>query len=415
MNEEIRVHVARYPDRANLVMRYRDPASGKLVQRSTGTSNQREAEKRAAKWEAEVQDGRYVAQSKLTWDAFRKRYETRSTSKPIREGTRARVAAVFNTFEEIVNPQRLRDVTAARLQYYREQLEKRGRAISTIRTHLAHLNAAFRWAARKSIGLIHEAPTAELPTGKTMKGRPITTEEYERMLAAVPKALSYPCGKGWKERKPAAQAVVESWQRLLTGLWLSGLRLGEAMNLSWDDRPDRLSIDLRGRYPMIRIPGALQKSGKDQVCAIVPDFAEFLLKTPPKDRRGPAFDPLPLRGKRPNLDGVSRTITRIGKKARVVAAVDPETNKPTKWASAHDFRRSFGTRWAKRVMPAVLKDLMRHTDIQTTMRYYVDQDANDTAAALWQAHGGPGLHFGLQCPATEGEAHEERAVTNRPK
>ncbi len=65
--------------------------------------------------------------------------------------------------------------------------------------------------------------------------------------------------------------------------------------------------------------------------------------------------------------------------------VDKATKK---YASAHDLRRSFGTRWAKRVMPAVLKRLMRHADISTTMGYYVDMDADEMAVDLWAKLGG---------------------------
>ncbi len=46
-----------------------------------------------------------------------------------------------------------------------------------------------------------------------------------------------------------------------------------------------------------------------------------------------------------------------------------------KFASAHDLRRAFGERWAARVMPAVLKELMRQESIETTLRYYVGTDA----------------------------------------
>ena len=56
-----------------------------------------------------------------------------------------------------------------------------------------------------------------------------------------------------------------------------------------------------------------------------------------------------------------------------------------KYASAHDLRRSFGTRWAKRVMPAVLQKLMRHSAIETTLRYYADIDADDLAEGLWRS------------------------------
>ena len=58
-----------------------------------------------------------------------------------------------------------------------------------------------------------------------------------------------------------------------------------------------------------------------------------------------------------------------------------------KFASAHDLRRAFGFRWAMRVMPAVLKDLMRHEDIGTTMKYYVGQDADAMADTIWATEG----------------------------
>lgn len=56
-------------------------------------------------------------------------------------------------------------------------------------------------------------------------------------------------------------------------------------------------------------------------------------------------------------------------------------------ATAHDLRRAFGARWSKRVMPAVLKEIMRHADIQTTMTYYVAQSARVTASELWAVVG----------------------------
>jgi integrase len=40
-----------------------------------------------------------------------------------------------------------------------------------------------------------------------------------------------------------------------------------------------------------------------------------------------------------------------------------------KFASTHDLRRSFGTRWSSKVMPAVLMQLMRHDSIETTMKF----------------------------------------------
>ena len=64
MSEEIKVYVVKYPDRKSLYMRYLNPATGKQVARSTGETHQRDAERKAAKWEAELREGRYAKSSK---------------------------------------------------------------------------------------------------------------------------------------------------------------------------------------------------------------------------------------------------------------------------------------------------------------------------------------------------------------
>ncbi len=56
-----------------------------------------------------------------------------------------------------------------------------------------------------------------------------------------------------------------------------------------------------------------------------------------------------------------------------------------KTASAHDLRRSFGSRWAGKAKPATLRLLVRHESIETTLKYYVEQDVEELGAALWQA------------------------------
>jgi hypothetical protein len=59
-----------------------------------------------------------------------------------------------------------------------------------------------------------------------------------------------------------------------------------------------------------------------------------------------------------------------------------------KFASAHDLRRSFGERWASRVMPQVLMELMRHESVEKTLRFYVGRNAQSTAETLWKAYQG---------------------------
>ena len=58
--------------------------------------------------------------------------------------------------------------------------------------------------------------------------------------------------------------------------------------------------------------------------------------------------------------------------------------KPVKlFAGADDLRQGFCSRWARRVMPAVLKRLMRHSSVVTTLRFYVTIDADSVADELW--------------------------------
>lgn len=116
MNEEIKVHVVNY-GRKSLYMRYRDPTIGKHVTRSTGTRRKRDAERIAAKWEADLQEGRYKAPSKTTWIDFRERYDSEVLSG-LADKTAPKVWGLFNTIERILNPRKLSELTAGRIRHY---------------------------------------------------------------------------------------------------------------------------------------------------------------------------------------------------------------------------------------------------------------------------------------------------------
>jgi integrase len=53
-----------------------------------------------------------------------------------------------------------------------------------------------------------------------------------------------------------------------------------------------------------------------------------------------------------------------------------------KFASAHDIRRAFGTRLAKIVPASLLQQLMWHSSIETTMRFYVNITARGTMSEI---------------------------------
>jgi integrase len=209
-----------------------------------------------------------------------------------------------------------------------------------------------------------------------MRGRPITGEEFERMLKHVAPVVG--------------EEHAASWKFYLRGLWLSGLRLGESLNLYWD-RDDAISIHgIDRRRPMLRIHAEDEKGGQDRLLPITPDFVAFLREVPENKRTGPVFSPTLSRGRIRSTSTASHKISDIGgiEQAAVVVDTKDTNDGPVKqFATAHDLRRSFGERWAVRVMPIILKELMRHESIETTMKYYVGINAERTANEVWLAFG----------------------------
>lgn len=368
---DIRVKVTRYADRPFWVMYYDDPRSGRRIARSTKQEDRREAERTAAKWEAELQAGRYKAAPTLTWEQFRCRVEEEHLDG-LSHCYWRNMTTAFNRFESLCKPKRLADVTPAKLRHFAAELKAEGKPTTTIESYLRHLGAALQWAVDEE--LLAEVPKlprrrrGKAAKSRKSKGRPIMLEEFERMLA-----------KCEAVRGPIAGPT---WQHFLEGLWLSGLRLGESLDLYWD-RDDKIRVDFSRRFPMLAIPGSLQKSGKTQRYPITPDFADFLQQTPEGCRGGRVFRPLYKSGKRimTRENDVSAIVSDIGKAAGV--KVNPSDARKVKFASAHDLRRSFGTRWAPRMMPVDLQKLMRHENINTTTEYYVDLDPEGLAERLW--------------------------------
>jgi hypothetical protein len=323
MGDEIRVTVANYGTGRNLMMIYFDSTTGKKVGKSSGTTDRREAERAAAVFQDELNSGRYQAPSRLTWAEFRQRYESEKLAT-LAEQTQASVRSSLSHLERVLNPDRLAKLTSATMSRFQSKLregdgdEHPPMRDTTLAHHLRHIRAALSWGV--SMGMLPKVPDMHGPRrvkGQTMmRGRPITAEEFDRMIAAVPKV------------RPDDPAV---WVRYLTGLWWSGLRLQESLALSWEqDAP--FYADLTGRRPAFRIFAEAQKARRDEVLPMTPDFAQFLLQTAEAERVDRVFKVDSLVTKRPMIPReVGRVVSLIGKLAGVVV------NKADgKFASAHD-------------------------------------------------------------------------------
>jgi hypothetical protein len=84
-----------------------------------------------------------------------------------------------------------------------------------------------------------------------------------------------------------------------------------------------------------------------------------------------------------------------------------------KYASAHNRQRGLGTRWARKVMPAMLQRLIRHPAIQTTLGHYVDPGADALAADLWrQFEGQEGTVSGTADKSPAGDKVDAQDLTS---
>jgi integrase len=353
-------------------VQWTDPSTGRKRTKSLKTVRKKDAYDEAKDW-IEKLERREGVIGDSTFEQFRTAHEEQV--QPGMEAETARLyGTVFNWIEKEISPIRMSSITSRSISELTAKWRKKKLSEFTIRTYLVHLGKSLKWAIK--LKHLEFAPEIELPSlpkkAERPKGRPITGEEFERLIDTLPKVIK------------ASVKVQASWERLLRGLWLSGLRLDEALSLSWDDS-ESLCVDMQ-HPPMLLIPHDTDKSDKQRITPLTPDFAAFLNETPEKSRRGFVFQLLGERKGRSivsNMQYVSAKISKIGRTAGVKVGRYSASGK-IKYASAHDFRRSFGRRWASRVRNATdLQALMRHEDITTTLTYYALEDARDLADELW--------------------------------
>ena len=380
MRYAVKVYVVRVGDRPNFFLEWRDPITQRSRRKVTDVKasglakEKKAAERLAAELELQLNSGVAALPSKYQWAEFRQRYES-EVMPGLAKQTTVKVQVVLDRVEGILNPKRLLDMTEARLSHFVAELRRSGVAETTIKGYLAHLKAALNWAVRQKLLVIMPSfpriQRAKRGGGTPMKGRPITQEEFERMLVAVPNVVS--------------RVKVPEWRHYLVGLWWSGLRLEESLDLWWD-RPEKIQpMFPKDGQPLFQIPGELEKGHTDRLLPMAPEFALLLEPTPEADRTGPVFT---LNGRQGRLGSnqVSKIMSKIGKAAGVKVYTNPKDSAKVKFASAHDLRRAFGARWAARIMPAQLMELMRHESIETTLRFYVGANAQRTNDVIWDAY-----------------------------
>ena len=362
----VKVYVVRSA-RDGFFLRWRCPKERRIKEQRVDAVDRADAERMAAELATKVAGGYYTDPARVTWLQFREAFREQHLSS-VAPRTRLAYEGALGWAERVLRPRLLVEVDAQGLSLLQVRLRGEGLSESTNACYLRHVRSALAWGKQQR--LLVEVPTIRNPKRRSgdsvMKGRPITPAEFEKMLAAVHAVRSHDA---------------HAWLRLLRGLWLSGLRISEAVALSWEIGT-AVAVDLTGGHPAIRFEAEGQKSRRAERVPVAPDFGAFLLAVPPSERRGKVFPILGDDGQPVLAEWVGKMVCRFGKAARIVVS-----ERLGKYASAHDLRRSFGTRWAKKLPVALLKRLMRHQSITTTMAYYASLEADDMNADLWERFG----------------------------
>ncbi len=195
MQEKIKVTIFKTKQRPNYLAQWVDPKTGRKQTKSTGTKIKRDAQRFAGQLESKLNSGEYHKKERTKWADFRERYETEVMAGRAKR-TQMLTTTSFNCIERIINPKRLNAVDSDGIAKVIRQLRDEQKSEATIKCYLSHLLASLRWAYKKK--MLNEIPHVDIPkrTHK-MKGRPITTEEFERMLEKFPEIVGEKQADTW--------------------------------------------------------------------------------------------------------------------------------------------------------------------------------------------------------------------------
>lgn len=313
-----------------------------------------DADRERLEWQ-DVLNGRKAPQSSRTWCELRERFTSDVLDHKARE-TKIAYTTAMNYFENLSAPSTLAMIDTEVILAFRAALLNHVESKATANKHLRSIRRVIRYGRR--IGWNNPVPHFEMfPETDKAKSDPVTEKQFVAMLRAT--------------RRVVGKARARAWRELLIGLWLSGLRLSEALALRWEQDSSKPHVS----GDVLWLPASSQKNRKDQHVPLSPMFVDWLAKR--RKASGYVFNPVGEKGGRLTANDASRKIAAIGRKAKAVVG-------PDQYAGAHSLRRSFGTIWSDRVMPQLLQKMMRHATFNTTQKFYAKSDAHREAAILRQ-------------------------------
>lgn len=372
-------------------LRYTDPDTGKEVRITTGTTDEAEALEQKKALEAKLLLGidakpkrRITTGLSMDWELFRERYTAlqlstlRAKSAKDADDRLDLVDRILKpkTLADVANSEALHDLQAKLLAGAESRKGKRSPV--TARNYIVAVMTALNWAAYMGwLPAVPRVRKVKLAKLRQMKGRPITKQEFRTMLEAVDGVVG-------------AEAAA-SWKYTLRGLWESALRLDELMHLHWSDGRYIIPKWTADELPTLTIPAAMQKNATEESIPMLPGLEALLLETPALERFGWVFNPMSLQTKlgrsvrhqRPNAEWIGKVISKVGEAAGIVVRVAGGDDGQAKYASAHDLRRSCAARLVAAGVPErEVSRVLRHSNVETTRRYYAPGNVQESAGII---------------------------------
>ncbi len=177
-----------------------------------------------------------TSESGLSWEIACERFKA-FKSKRCKHGSLVHLVSRLGIAERIFNGYRVdhdlpegfsvREVmTLDMLEYLQERLldgdecRYETRSPNSVNSMMCTVMTFVRFCCKRE--WIDRVPDIErLEVAEVMKGRPISAEEFERMLKVTPQVVG--------------ESVAESWKFALRVLWLTGFRVADLLDFSWDD------------------------------------------------------------------------------------------------------------------------------------------------------------------------------------
>jgi integrase len=215
----------------------------------------------------------------------------------------------------------------------------------TLNCILGTANTFFSWLEKQAQGLVHPLRKVEkLPNDEAgMYRRALSEDEIRTLLSVAPPS--------------------RAWIYLV--IIYTGLRRKEMNGLTWAD------LTLDGSNPCIRLSAKITKNRKQSRLELRRELVEELVKHKPSNIRpsAPVF-----RGKVPSVASLKKDLAAAG---------IPFFDEAGRRIDIHGMRTTFGTLLScSEVAPQFTKEMMRHSDMRLTQRYYNDRDQLPLAEAL---------------------------------